>query len=940
VPTGRDEHVDPNADGAVEALLVAVREVVADLHRGHEAPIVGLGSRLDADLGLDSLSVAELLVRTEELFGVSLPGETLATARSPHDLLVAAATARGRVPSDVGGAGRLPLRVPSSAPPAVPTDARTLLDVLDRYAEAQPERVHLRLLAEHGVEDLTYGDLREEASQVAAGLRGRRVPVGASVAIMLPTGREYFLAFFGALLAGCIPVPVYPPGRPSGLEDHLRRHVGVLVNAQAVTLVTVPEARRLARLVAPQIPTLEHVVTVGELRTATGWVGRPALTGSATALLQYTSGSTGAPKGVVLSHANLLANIRAMHQAGRLEPSDVFVSWLPLYHDMGLIGSWLLSLYAGIPFVVTSPVLFLTRPARWLRAISDHGGTVSGGPNFGYELCVRRIEDHELEGVDLSSWRLAFNGAEPVSPDTIARFTRRFAAFGLDPAAVTPVYGLAECSVALTVPPLGRGLRTDTVSRERLARSGRAVPADPGGPDTVGFVACGGPLPGHDLRIVDETGSPLDERREGRVEFRGPSATSGYHRDLAATRRLVRDGWLDTGDLGYLADGELHPTGRVKDLIIRAGRNLHPSDLEEVVGSVPEVRRGCVAAFASADPTTGTERLVVLAETRLEGSRELDGLRRAVLAAATDLVGTPPDEVVLVPPGTVPKTSSGKIRRAAARQRYDEGALEASRRAVWWQLTRVGASSGLAAAHRAGPRVAAGLYGTWSLGAFGVVAAVTGPLVAVAPTLRLRWRLVRGAGRLLTVLTGVRVHVEGAHHLPQGRPSVVVANHASHVDALILALLLEEPAVFAAVAGLADNPLVRFGLRRMHAHLVERGDRVRGIADAEAFTETVRAGRTVVFFPEGRRSPAPGLEPFQTGAFLVAARSGAPVVPVTLQGTRTLLPVGRRLPRRATVRVTVSPPVTTREAGWRGAMELRRETRRLILRHCDEPDLA
>jgi 1-acyl-sn-glycerol-3-phosphate acyltransferase len=940
VPTGRGEHIDPSGDGAAEALLGAVREVVADLHRGHATPVVGLGSRLDADLGLDSLSVAELLVRTEALFGVPLPEETLATARTPDDLLTAAAVASGRVQRPGDDAGRPPLRMPSGTVPAVPTDARTLLDVLDRYADAQPERVHLRVLSEHRVEDLTYGALRHEASEVAAGLRGRRVPVGASVAIMLPTGREYFLAFFGALLAGCVPVPIYPPGRPSGLEDHLRRHVGVLSNARAATLVTVAEARPLARLVAPQIPTLQHVVTVAELRSAAGWLSRPAAAGSTTALLQYTSGSTGAPKGVVLSHANLLANIRAMRQVGRLEPDDVFVSWLPLYHDMGLIGSWLLSLYAGIPFVVTSPVLFLTRPSRWLRAISDHGGTVSGGPNFGYELCVRRVEDRDLEGVDLSSWRLAFNGAEPVSPDTIARFVERFAAYGLDPGAVTPVYGLAECSVALTVPPIGRGPRVDTVSRELLARSRRAVPVAPGGASTARFVACGGPLPGHDLRIVDEAGNPLGERREGRVEFRGPSASRGYHRNPAATRGLVRDGWLDTGDLGYLADGELFPTGRVKDVIIRAGRNLHPSDLEEVVASVPAVRRGCVAAFASTDPTTGTERLVVLAETRLEGAQELEELRRAVLAAAADLAGVPPDEVVLVPPGTVPKTSSGKIRRAAARERYERGALVESQRAVWWQLTRIGVSSFLASARRAGPRAAAVLYGVWTLGAFAVLAALTGPLIALAPTLRLRWRLVRGAGRLLTVLAGVRVHVEGEHHLPRDRPFVLVANHASHVDPLILTLLLEEPVVFAAVAGLADNPLVRLGLRRMHAHLVERGDRVRGVADAQALTETVRTGRTVVFFPEGRRSPAPGLEPFQTGAFLVAARSGAPVVPVALHGTRTVLPVGRLLPRRSTVEVTVGPPVTTREPGWQGAMELQREARGLILRHCGEPDLT
>ncbi|HSK23865.1 MAG TPA: 1-acyl-sn-glycerol-3-phosphate acyltransferase [Egicoccus sp.] len=237
-------------------------------------------------------------------------------------------------------------------------------------------------------------------------------------------------------------------------------------------------------------------------------------------------------------------------------------------------------------------------------------------------------------------------------------------------------------------------------------------------------------------------------------------------------------------------------------------------------------------------------------------------------------------------------------------------------------------------------RAAEDLHGVWALGVFGVMAAVVGPLIVLVPTLRLRWRLVRLTARLLPLLVGVRVRIEGARHLPRDRPFVMVANHASHVDPLLLVRLLEKPAVFAALAGLADNPVLRLGLRRMHTHLVGRGDRVRGVADVQALTDTVRAGHAVVFFPEGRRAPAPGLEPFRMGAFLVAARSGVPVVPVAIRGTRAVLPVGRTLPRRATVTVTVAPPVTTRTAGWHGAVELQREARRLLLRHSHEPDLA
>jgi acyl-CoA synthetase (AMP-forming)/AMP-acid ligase II len=394
-----------------------------------------------------------------------------------------------------------------------------------------------------------------------------------------------------------------------------------------------------------------------------------------TALLQYTSGSTGAPKGVVLTHANLLANIRAMASATAASTDDVFVSWLPLYHDMGLIGAWLGSLCVGFPLLVMSPLSFLARPVRWLRAISDHAATLSAAPNFGFELCVRRIAAADLAGVDLSSWRIAFNGAEPVSPSTLERFVARFEPYGLRPGALAPVYGLAEAGVGLTFPPPGREPVVDRIDRRALTHAGAAVPASPDDATAQRVVACGRALPGYEVRIVDTLGHLVGDRHEGRVEFRGPSATAGYYRDPEATRRLFDGGWLDTGDLGYTAGGDVYVTGRVKDIIIRAGRNLHPDELEEVVGAVPGVRTGCVAAFASADPEAGTERLVVAAETHLTDASARDALHAAIVDAAVDVLGTPPDEVVLLAPRTLPKTSSGKIRRAASRDRYERGEL-------------------------------------------------------------------------------------------------------------------------------------------------------------------------------------------------------------------------------------------------------------------------
>ncbi len=944
-PDGRsasmgDDRAASMGNDRAASMLDVVRAVVADARPSAVTPAVRLDSRFDADLGLDSLAVAELLVRVEETFGASLSDETLVRVETPRDVLDELATAPLATTRGTDRP-RTPLVSTGAAGGVAPGEAGSLVEVLAWHADQQPDRTHIRLLVDGGAdEQLTYGQLWHEAGVVAAGVRQRAVAPGASVGIMLPTSREYFLAYFGILLAGCVPVPIYPPAKPSALEEHLRRQTRLLDNARAAMLITVPEARPLARLVAPNVATLQHVVTVADLQIHAAPLHPTMPDTHATALLQYTSGSTGDPKGVVLSHANLLANIRAMGQAGDIDETDVLVSWLPLYHDMGLIGSWLLSLYFGLPFNVMSPVAFLARPARWLQAVSTYGGTLSGGPNFGFELCRRRIDDGDLDQVDLSSWRIGFNGAEPVSPETVTGFIERFAHVGLRPGAMTPVYGLAETAVALTIPRLGRGPVIDRIAREPLATSGRATPAADDDPAPVRLVACGRALPGHEVRIADDHGTALGERQEGRVEFRGPSATAGYLRNPEATARLFDGDWLDSGDLGYLADGELYLTGRVKDVIIRGGRNLHPSELEEAVGDLDDVRKGCVAVFPTVDPDSGTERLVVLAETRVSDPDERERLRREVNQAVIDVVAGPPDEVVLAGPGAVPKTSSGKVRRNDARTRYERGQLGDARPAVWWQVARLTLTSLPSRAREIGGKLTGGVYGAYVHVLFLLTAVIVWPLVAVVPGLARRWAIVRRAGRLLLGLAGIRISVSGTESLPTEGSFVVVANHASFIDPLVLALALPEPPVFVGAGGLAKRPLVHRFVQRLGTRLLQPGDRAERVEESRAFAELVGSGQHVAFFPEGRRSPTPGLEPFRMGAFLTAANAGVPVVPIALRGTREVLPVGRRLLRRGSIGVSIGEPVSAGTGGWAGAVELHGAARSVLIHHLDEPDLA
>ena len=477
-------------------LIAIVSELARELHPQHiRRADVSLATRLERDLGIDSLGRTELAQRLERAFGVRLPIGLIGDADVVGDLLRALAQA-GR-PSAPTAARPAPPATTTAVSAA--TDARTLLEALEWHAAQHPERVHVTILEDDTtvLATLSYGALVTGARAIAAGLVARDVMPGDRVALMLPTGVDFFTVFFGVLYAGAVPVPIYPPMQRAQIEEYARRQAGILRNAGARLLVTVPEALRLGSLLRGLADSLVAVESAASLSEPAAAVVLPACDdGAATALIQYTSGSTGDPKGVVLSHANLLANIRAIGRAIDASSADVFVSWLPLYHDMGLIGAWLGCLYFGAPLYIMSPLSFLARPQSWLWAIHRWRGTLTAGPNFAYELCLNKIHDADLEGLDLSTLRLAANGAEPVSIETLHRFTRRFAHYGFRPGAMAPVYGLAENAVAVTLPPPGREPLIDRVNRAALRTRGVAQPAGADEPDAIEIVACGRPIPG------------------------------------------------------------------------------------------------------------------------------------------------------------------------------------------------------------------------------------------------------------------------------------------------------------------------------------------------------------------------------------------------------------------------------------------------------------
>jgi 1-acyl-sn-glycerol-3-phosphate acyltransferase len=702
----------------------------------------------------------------------------------------------------------------------------------------------------------------------------------------------------------------------------------------------VPEALRLGVLLRGQVETLRLVESVATLTARGEGAQLPPVTDTdATAFIQYTSGSTGDPKGVVLSHANLLANIRAIGQAMEANSTDIFVSWLPLYHDMGLIGAWLGCLYFAAQLYVMSPLSFLTRPESWLWAIHRHRATLSAAPNFAFEFCLNKIDDRSLQGLDLSSLRMVANGAEPVSVPTLRRFIERFSHYGFRPGAMAPVYGLAENSVGLAFPPVGRAPAIDRVDRDALSTRGIAAPARPDDANPLEIASCGLPLPGNEIRIVDELGYEVGERREGRLEFRGPSATSGYFRNEAKTRELFHGGWLDSGDRAYMAGGEVYITGRIKDIIIRAGRHIYPQEIEEAIAEIPGIRKGCVAVFGTADRASGTERVVILAETRESDPAARAALQERAQEVAASVAGTPPDEIVLAPPRTVPKTSSGKIRRSAAKELYETGRIGMAQRALWWQMLRLSLAGAGAKLGRLMAAARETLYAAWwwiviPLGYVGAWFAVM-----LLPRLEWRWRAVRGIARAALAVLGVPFTAEGSGRLPRGN-TVLVFNHSSYMDVVVLAAVLPGEPAYIAKREFAPKFFIGNFMRRLGTLFVERFDTSASLADTENAIAAARQGRNIVFFPEGAFTRRAGLSEFYLGAFKVAAEAGLPVVPGIIRGTRSMLRSDQWFPRWTPLSVTIGNPIVPAGKDFASVLRLRDEARQAVLAGCGEPDLG
>jgi fatty-acyl-CoA synthase len=524
--------------------------------------------------------------------------------------------------------------------------------------------------------DWSFSDIGKEARRIGASLQTLGLSKGACVALVLSSPQDFVLSFLGAVSAGVMPVPLYPPLALGRIDNYIDRAEGILRVSGANVLITSSDYVPVFQPLLGRGPSLKSIIEIETLRATTSALPlrETAVKPDDPCFLQFTSGSTSAPRGVIVTHRNLLANTRAIIKTLQVKADlDRAVSWLPLYHDMGLIGFVISTLVAQIPVVFIPTIAFVKHPGVWMETVHKYRASITFGPNFAFDLAAKRAPKNSRASLDLSCLRVLGCGAEPINPKTLDKFIAAFEPFGLKSNAIMPSYGMAEATLAIAFNHLHRPVQKLVIDRHAYEVRNIALPVNGNAHDSLKrfeLVSCGRTFEGHEVRILDENGHSLPEGKVGEIVFRGPSVTPGYFHNSEASRQLLRGGWLHTGDLGFILKGDLYISGREKDLVIINGRNYPPQAIEWVVEEIAGIRKGSVVAF-SVDGNS-TEKLIIIAETTMTENHELE---QAVAEQIRSAFGLPVHKVVLVGRGSVPKTSSGKLQRRKTKALFEGGLL-------------------------------------------------------------------------------------------------------------------------------------------------------------------------------------------------------------------------------------------------------------------------
>ncbi|HET9843373.1 MAG TPA: 1-acyl-sn-glycerol-3-phosphate acyltransferase, partial [Gammaproteobacteria bacterium] len=599
-------------------------------------------------------------------------------------------------------------------------------------------------------------------------------------------------------------------------------------------------------------------------------------------------------------------------------------------------GGWLTSFYSAIPVVIMSPLAFLSRPERWLWAIHYYKATLSAAPNFAYELCVKKIQEDKIKEMDLSSWRLSFNGAEAVNPATLERFYKKFAPYGLKNTMIFPAYGLAESTVALILPKPHQEPQIDSIDKEIFETEHKAVPVhDPKTPK-LSFVSVGSPIPQHQVKIVDDNYHEVADRTVGRLLFKGPSMMQGYYKNETATEKIKIEDWLDSGDYAYKDDNSYYITGRRKDLIIKAGRNFYPEEIEKIVSQISGIRQGCVAAFGAIDFTLSTEKLVIVAETKETKKKFHADIIDEVQEQVTSALGVPPDDVILVSPGSIPKTSSGKLQRARCKQLYETKRLSAPKVPVWLQFVKLNIRALFYKIRNYFYLFSQILY-------TGYVFFLT--LLYIPMLTLLLWCMpkqfkrtfAKRAARIGLYISCLPIFVKNAQKWPKKGAHVYVVNHASYLDAVVLLATLPQNVLLVGKKEIMKMPLVGKLAQAVGILTVDRYDFSKNLEDTKKIENAVLTGQSIAIFPEGTFSYVEGLRSFKLGAFRIAVDTGTPICPLVIRGTRKIFRGKQWLLTPGKIEVEIGSTIVPQSKDWSEVTRLHSEAKAFIATNCGEP---
>jgi len=553
-------------------------------------------------------------------------------------------------------------------------------DAFLEIAENSSSEEGYTFLSDNGKREdfFSFKEIANKAKVLASSLQREGINSGDKIILILPDNRDFIFLFLAISFLRAVPVPVTPPFNLKQMPEYLKYLEYVLEISKAKSIFTSEEIKPfLGSLLGP---SLMQIKIPSELKTNISDKSLDTLitpNPDDIALIQFTSGSTKRPKGVCILHKNLMANIQGLREGLKLQKQDRFCSWLPLYHDMGLIGFFLTPMAIGISGLIIPPLYFLKRPNIWLQKMSETRSAISYAPNFAYGLCTKRVSDSDLNEADLSAWRVAGCGAEPIQAETLNAFATKFKKYGFNANSFVPSYGMAENTLAITLTKLNQNLKVESVNYEILTTQKCAVVSHDESQNVINLVSCGSCIPGHDLQIISPEGGNLPERHVGEIAIKGPSLMQGYFENFEANQEAFIDGWFRTGDLGYIADNELFVCGRVKDLIIVSGKNYYPADLEVLASEIAGVRKGNVVAFGLQDFGT-QEKVVICAETSLPETQHKE-LKEKIRTTIINGLGIKVDEIVLLESGSLPKTSSGKLQRLKTKDLFIKGELQSAK---------------------------------------------------------------------------------------------------------------------------------------------------------------------------------------------------------------------------------------------------------------------